>query len=167
MAAAKTLDRGALTGELLCSLHETLALFDLAPAVLKRSYAPGKWTARELLLHIADTEAVLLERLKRIAGEEEPVLLAFDQDRWTEKLNYKQRDLNLARLQFEAARRGVIELLKLTPKQLDKRTGLHTEAGFQSFAQVAAKVQAHTAHHLEQLRAIAAGKRWTPKAPKK
>ncbi|MCK6471547.1 MAG: DinB family protein [Planctomycetes bacterium] len=159
MSASRT---GAIK-ELQASLKATLHHFDRPAAVQKRSYAPGKWTMREMLVHISDTEAVLLDRLRRLAADRKPVLQGFDQDEWARGLRYAKRDLKLARLQFEAARRGILELLRLVPAKTFARAGRHSEYGRLTFAWVLDKVVKHNAHHLEQLDAIAAGKIWTPK----
>ena len=153
--------REAVIQQLLATLHETLALYDQPAEVLARSYGPGKWTLRELLVHASDAETVLLERLKRLASENNPPLVAFDENLWAKHLKYAQRDLSLAKLQFEAARRGVIELARTQDAAVDARTGVHSEVGSLSFATVLNKVAAHNAHHLEQCRAIVAGKTWT------
>lgn len=156
--------RDAAINDLLKTLHETVALFDQPEDVMKRSYAPGKWTLRQMLIHISDAETVLLDRLRRLASENNPTLVAFDQDLWVTGLQYDQRDLALARTQFEIARRSVIELARLLPASAEARTGTHTEAGQVSFAAVLGKIQKHNAHHLEQARAAVAGQTWTPKS---
>jgi hypothetical protein len=142
-------------------LREVLKFFGKPAAVQKRAYAPGKWTMREILLHLSDTEAVYLDRLRRLAAEDHAILQAFDQDKWADRLFYKTRDMKLAKQQFLTARACVIELLSKLGKTVDANTGTHSEAGPKTFAQVAETVVNHTGHHLEQLRAIAAGKTWT------
>jgi uncharacterized damage-inducible protein DinB len=145
------------------SMHETLAAFDAPAAALDRSYAPGKWTLREMLLHMSDTETVLLERLRRTIAEDKATFTPFDENLWAKRLNYTTRDLGLARIQFEAARRNVIELAQTTDPKLDANVGTHTEAGPQTLAQNLSKVAKHTDHHLEQVRAMIAGTTWAPK----
>lgn len=145
------------------SLKPTLRHFDRPASVQKRSYAPGKWTMHELLVHVSDTEAVLLDRLRRLAADRTPVLQGFDQDDWAEGLNYAKRDLKVARQQFEAARRGILELVRMVPAKTFARAGRHTDYGSCTFAWVLDKIVKHNAHHLEQLDAIAAGKGWTAK----
>jgi hypothetical protein len=56
---------------------ETEKYFDLPQGVLKKTYAKGKWTIREILVHLADAESVLHERIKRIIAEPRQVLWAF------------------------------------------------------------------------------------------
>src|SRR5258708_4088447 len=99
--------------QLLDTMHGTMPFFDQPEAVLSKRYAPGKWTARELLVHLSDTEAVHLDRLRRLAAEDNPTLMAYDQDKWAAGLFYGKRDLNLAQQQYEAGRRAVIELARI------------------------------------------------------
>src|SRR3954469_16451350 len=100
--------RQKIVDELFASMQETLELFDGPRAAFGKSYAPGKWTVREILIHISDAETVLLDRLRRIVCEEKPLLAAFDQDRWARQLFYDRRDMHLVKMQFQAARRSVI-----------------------------------------------------------
>ncbi len=151
---------------LLGTLHETVPYYDQSEAVLNRSYAPGKWTAREILVHLSDCEAVLLDRLRRLASEEKPVLMAFDENRWAAELFYKRRDLQISRLQYESARRCVLELARALAPEVDSRSGTHSESGTRTFGQVLAHTASHNAHHLGQLRAIAAGGTWTKQLSK-
>lgn len=154
--------REAIIQELLSTLHETVALFDQREPVLSRAYAPGKWNLRQILIHLSDAETVLLDRLRRCASDTKPLLVAFDQDLWESNLNYAQRDLALARQQFEIARRNVLELARTLPESVDAKVGTHTEAGPLTFATILQKIARHNAGHLEQARAIVAGKQWTP-----
>jgi len=152
--------RDAIIQRLLDSMHDTLKFFDQPDFVLSRSYGPGKWTLREILVHLSDSETVMLDRLRRLVAEEKPTLAAFDENRWVSALFYTQRDLNLARQQFESARRNAIELARTLDDGADGKVGIHSEAGALSFAQVLGKVSAHNLHHLEQVHAIAENRTW-------
>jgi hypothetical protein len=153
--------RQKLVDELFTSMQETLALFDGPRAAFGKSYAPGKWTLRDLLIHISDTETVLLDRLRRIASDEKPLLAAFDQDRWAKALLYDSRDMHVVKLQFQAARRSIIELAAGLDESVDAKIGMHTEAGPITFGHVLKKVVDHTAHHLDQAKAAIEGRTWS------
>jgi len=155
--------RSQTISELLDSLHKTLPFFDQPEAVLKKRYAPGKWTVREILVHLSDTETVHLDRLRRLASENNPMLMAFDQDKWASGLFYGKRDLNLARQQYEAARRNVIEIARNLNASIDKRSGVHNEAGPRTFGWVLEHIAEHNDHHLKQAQAAVDGKTWKAK----
>ena len=155
--------RAELIQQLFDTMHATLSFFDQPEEALNRSYGPGKWTMRQILCHISDQETVFLERLRRIATESNATLLNMDENVWVKDLFYSTRDLAIIKMQFEAARRSVIELMRRLDESIDEKRGTHTLAGPVTFAQVAGKIAKHTAHHNEQLLAIAAGRSWQPK----
>jgi hypothetical protein len=92
---------------------ETVPLFTLQDADLARTYAPGKWSVRYLLHHIADAETVLFERIRRVLSEGRRVLWAFDQDAWARALDYSTRPLIISRDLYLSARAGVIHYAAL------------------------------------------------------
>lgn len=148
---------------LIATRDHVLRFYGAEPTVLARSYAPGKWTMRELLLHLADTEAVVLDRLKRTLADEKPLLWAYDENRWQQHLFPASRDLAVAGRLFTAAREAIIELAALASPEQQGRLAVHSENGRRSFTQLVRMAHEHTAHHLEQLRAIASGVPWTPR----
>jgi len=154
--------REALVRELTDSMHEALAAFDAPEAALNRSYGAGKWTLRQILIHLSDSETVLLDRLRRMASENNPALIGFDENLWVTGLAYEKRDLTLARQQFEVARRSVIELAWILSDNVDARIGTHSEAGKQTFGENLKKIHEHTVHHMEQAKACIEGRTWTP-----
>ena len=53
--------------------------------------APGKWTIRQIMAHLADAEMVGAHRLRLVVAEDNPTLTSFDQDAWTRNLDYARR----------------------------------------------------------------------------
>src|SRR5580692_10955536 len=53
--------------------------------------APGKWSIRQIVAHLADAELVGAHRFRQVIAEDGPTLIAFDQDAWTQKLDYAHR----------------------------------------------------------------------------
>lgn len=153
--------RQKIIDDLFASMQETLALFDGPRAAFGKSYAPGKWALRDLLIHISDAETVFLDRLRRLASEEKPLLVAYDQDRWEKALFYDRRDMHLVKMQFQAARRSIIELATSLDDSFDTKSGTHTEAGTVTFGQILKTVVSHNIHHLEQAKAAIEGRVWS------
>ena len=83
---------------------ETLTYFSLDQRDLTRTYAPGKWSVRFILHHLADSETVLFDRVRRILSESRQVLWVFDQDAWAKGLDYSQLPLDISRRVYEAVR---------------------------------------------------------------
>src|SRR5437016_13596147 len=102
----------------------TLELHRLAgrigPARMTAAPAPGKWSARDILCHLADCEIVFAFRLRQALAEDHHVIQPFDQDRWAR--TYGTADAEDALATFTAVRRWNMALLKtLTPEQCARR----------------------------------------------
>jgi hypothetical protein len=90
---------------------------------------PGKWSIREILCHVADSEIVGADRFRRIIAEDNPTLIAFNQDAWAANLDYARRKQSLALENFRRIRAENYELLKGVPEAAWQRTGNHSERG--------------------------------------
>jgi DinB superfamily len=130
---------------------QTLRYFDLSQEELARSYAPGKWTVRFLLHHLADSESVLSERIRRTISEPRPVLWAYNQDAWASALDYSQMPLDLSRRIYEATREGIIHLAGQHYDKSEHLEFIHSETGLRTLKEEFDKVAAHNEHHLTQI----------------
>ena len=130
------------------------------PEALTHTYAPGKWTARQMLFHIIDVECVFGDRLKRSLADAKPLYWAIEPERWTARLAYPERSLEVAGQLYFAQHAAVRELLtSATPAEWD-RAGIHSEAGRLTLRDLANKVVWHATHHLDQVEAAVAGRTW-------
>jgi len=143
---------------------DALRYFAADSNLLQQAYAPGKWTARMVLVHLADAVGVQLDRLRRLQSDEKPLLWAFDPNRWASHLVYEQRDLNIAAALFVANIDAIIEMANFVPADRFERVGIHSEAGRKTFGEVLAFVHWHNRHHLDQIEAALAGKTWVAQA---
>jgi hypothetical protein len=89
---------------------ETLKYFSLGERDLMRTYGPGKWSVRFLLLHLSDSETVLFDRIRRVISEPRQVLWVYDQDAWAKGLDYSQVPLDISRRVYESIRSAIILL---------------------------------------------------------
>jgi len=136
----------------------TLAYFELGDDQLARSYAPGKWTVRFLLHHLADAETVLYDRIRRIISEPRQVLWAFDQDAWARSLDYSRIPLDLSRRIYDSVRAAMIYQARLHYDSDGHLEFVHSETGIRTLKDELDKVAAHNEHHLEQIELALAGK---------
>src|ERR671910_1658524 len=93
-----------LIRELEATRAETLEYFSLDQHDLMRVYAPGKWPVRFVLLHLADSETVLFDRIRRVLSEPRGVLWVYDQDAWARGLDYARLPLDISRQIYESVR---------------------------------------------------------------
>src|SRR5438093_8627270 len=117
---------------------------------------PGKWSIRQIVAHVADSELVGAYRLRLVIAEDNPTLTAFDQDAWTAKLDYARRKPTQSLDTFRRLRAENYELLKDLPESAFDRVGMHTENGPMSLRRLLAGYDDHAESHARQLQTIRA-----------
>jgi hypothetical protein len=123
-------------------------------AALNREPAPGKWTAREILCHLADCEIVFAYRLHQALAEDYHVIQPFDQDRWAAA--YAHYEARAALAVFSAVRQwNLAWIAGLKPGAFTKRLN-HPERGDMSLQVVVETMAGHDLNHLRQIEAILA-----------
>src|SRR3954462_8123901 len=85
----------------------------------------GKWSIQEVTVHLADAELAFADRIKRIAAEDEPVLLAWNENRFIERLYYHEQAAEDAASLVAILRRQMSRLLKKLPDDAFERSGRH------------------------------------------
>ena len=113
--------------------------------------APGKWSHKEIIAHLADCELVYGMRYRKILAEPDAVLVAFDQEAWAENLRYRERPLKSALATFKILRNGNVALLKSLPKTAWKKEGRHPAYGPLSLQQIVVHLADHDRNHIAQL----------------
>jgi hypothetical protein len=127
---------------------------ELGTAGMASSLAPGKWTAAEILCHLADTEIAFSFRLRQTLAEEHHVVQPFDQDHWA--THYATISGDQALQAFVALRRWNLILLdQLSPGEWERHL-THPERGELTFLTLVETMAGHDLNHLDQLRKIAA-----------
>ena len=105
------------------------ALKDFPTELLTARPLPGKWTACEIIHHLADSESVSAHRLRKLLVENQPVIQGYDQDQFAIHLKYNERDTGPALDAFRAARATTAQVLTLMSDDDWQREGKHTESG--------------------------------------
>ena len=125
----------------------------IGPARITAAPAAGRWSARDILCHLADTEIVFAFRLRQALAEDHHVIQPFDQEKWAAQ--YSARDAADALATFDAVRNWNVALLRsVRAEDLSKRL-THPERGEMSFQVVVETMAGHDLNHLGQLEAIA------------
>jgi DinB superfamily len=136
------------TAKQLASLIETIG-----PQRVEQSPAPGKWSAREILCHLADCEAVFAFRLRQTLARDHHVIDPFDQEIWAR--NYAAYTLPEALAMFSVAREWNLALLRsLSPEAMEKQV-THPERGTMILRTIVETMGGHDINHLRQIEAIA------------
>jgi uncharacterized damage-inducible protein DinB len=123
----------------------------------ERSHAPGKWTARQLLTHLAQSELVFGNRLRFGLAQDDYVIQPFDQDAW---MRVEPRlDGHAALAAYLGLRQMNLALCRSLSPEQRRRTFTHPEHGEVSVEWVMTFFAGHERHHLPQLEAITARNR--------
>lgn len=116
--------------------------------------APGKWSIRQIVAHLADAELVGAHRFRQVLAEENPTLIAFDQDAWARNLDYARRKPKQSLETFRRIRAENHELLKDLPESAFERTGNHSENGRVTLHSLLEGYAKHAESHVRQLQEI-------------
>lgn len=96
-----------------------------------RSWRPGedRWSAHEVVLHCADSEAYAAIRIRLLLAEPEPLIVGYDENAWARRFDYHAADPELALRLVEAARAHTLAMLENLPEEAWGRRGRHTQRG--------------------------------------
>ena len=130
------------------------AVVDSLPSQqVNRSPAPGKWSIREIICHLADCELVFAFRIRQALAEPHHVVQPFDQDIWAKP--YGAYSAAAALDTFAAVRNWNLALIRsLAPEAFDKPL-THPERGTMTLRTVIETMGGHDINHLAQIEGIA------------
>ncbi|MDR3677503.1 MAG: DinB family protein [Acidobacteriota bacterium] len=127
----------------------------LGPEGLKRSYAPGKWTAAQVLAHLADCEMAFGFRVRQVISEPELGIQPFDENKWAR--HYGRMDGQEAAQTFQTLRAWNLSLFRRLGKDELDKAATHPDRGPEKAETVIRIMAGHTLNHLAQLEKILGG----------
>jgi uncharacterized damage-inducible protein DinB len=127
---------------------------NVSPVMLRKQPAPGKWSAVEILAHLADTEVAIGYRLRLILGAPGSPIPAFDQEAWATAMNYSRSDPKQSIGNFRAFREANLALLKRIRPEQWQHSGVHSERGEESVEHIVRLIAGHDLNHIAQIEAI-------------
>jgi uncharacterized damage-inducible protein DinB len=147
-------DAASVVAETPRVLHDLAAR--IGPGRIETPPSPGKWSARDILCHLADCEIVFAFRLRQALAEDHHIIQPFDQERWARQ--YDGADADAALTTFAAVRGWNLALLKTVPPALLDKRVTHPERGEMPFSAIVETMGGHDLNHRAQLEAIAASR---------
>jgi hypothetical protein len=132
------------------TLRELLDDVDIDTLSTRRK--TDEWSARELLIHLIDTEFAYGFRFRYIMAEEDPVVAPYNQNSWVNAFKYGVQDATQLIRAFTPLRRVNLELLQTVDRKLFEKTAKHPEYGMISVALMIPHMAAHDVNHLQQIR---------------
>ena len=128
------------------------ALIRITPEELDGRAAPGRWTVREIVHHLADSEMTAAIRLRRLLAEDRPEIKGYDQDEFARRLHYDRPHEKSLEL-FKCVRDSTTELLERMQPADWLREGTHNEVGRYTTETWLTIYAAHAHKHALQIRA--------------
>jgi hypothetical protein len=115
---------------------------------------PGKWSVREIVHHLGDSESTSAFRLRKLLVEDNAIIEGYDQDQFATRLRYNERDMAPALDAFRSARETTLQLLNAMSEEDWQRTGTHTESGAYSTEKWLTIYANHAHDHADQIRRL-------------
>lgn len=150
---------GDVLERLRMQIEDTAALFGgLTDAQASYRYAPGKWSARQIVGHMSDTERVFTYRANAFARGDTTPLPSFDQDLWMANSRFDERSMNDLVTEFRAVRASTVALFESLTDEALSRVGV--ASGNPTTARAIAYITAgHEIHHVRIFREEYLGQR--------
>lgn len=132
-------------------IGDTRALLStVKPGDADKGYAPGKWTVKEVVGHLADTERIMAYRALRIARGDKTDLPGFDENEYVPNASFGDRDLASLVEEYASVRNATLTLFRGLPHEAWPRRG--TASGNEiSVRALASIIAGHELHHRELL----------------
>jgi uncharacterized damage-inducible protein DinB len=127
------------------------AVAGLSPQQLQARPVPGKWSTLEVVCHLVDSEQAWCHRMKRVIAEEKPLLIGYDETRFTAALDYHHHDLDEELDLLESTRRQMAAILQGLPEATWSRTGVHSERGLITLQEMLQAEVEHVPHHVKHI----------------
>jgi DinB superfamily len=150
MAALGSRDPMQVLADMPAALRQ--AVSGLSPEQEVTPEAAGKWSVKQVVQHLADSELVGGFRFRMVLTHDSPSLPGYDQDLWAERLHYQDSDLPTALNDFATLRAGNLRLLRTAAPEDMHRIMRHAERGDETLEQM---IRGYAGHDLVHLRQIA------------
>ena len=125
----------------------------IGPSRINLPPAPGKWSAAEIVCHLADCEMTFGTRLRQVLAEDNLVIQHVDETRWA--ANYSSISAAYALETFIALRKWNLTLIRVALPAAPGNKLIHPDRGALTFQTVVETMAGHDLNHLGQLRKIA------------
>jgi len=115
---------------------------------IEKQPAPGKWSLREIMAHLADCEMAFGFRLRQGAAGVE-MIQPFEQDDWAR--NYAAYDFSGAMKTYRALRAWNVAFIRSLTEEQKRTQVIHPERGTMTVWTIVETMAGHDLHHLERL----------------
>jgi hypothetical protein len=132
------------------------ALKDFPADQLTAHPIPNKWSAAEIVQHLADSEMNSAIRLRKLLTEDSAQVQGYDQDFYATRLRYNDRDLAPALMSIQASRATTMQIIQFMSDEDWQRAGTHSQSGAYTIENWLRIYAAHAHDHADQIRRLRA-----------
>jgi hypothetical protein len=125
------------------------AIAGLSREELLAAPVPGRWSTQQVVIHLQDSDAVAIDRMRRIAAEELPLIIAYDENLFVQNLFYDEQSAADAAELIDLGRRQWARALRKLPEAAFERAGIHSARGRVTLADQLEMYTKHLERHLE------------------
>lgn len=122
-------------------------MLSLKEQQLNHRYQPGKWSIKEMLVHMADTERIFAYRALRFARKDRTELPGFDENAYADVSKADARPITSILAEYAAVRQATIELFKTFDEEMLAETGIASGKKV-SVRALGFAILGHEIHHL-------------------
>ncbi len=124
------------------------AVAGLSEQQLQAFPIPGTWSIQQIVVHLNDSDAVGIDRMKRVVAMERPLLMGYDENTFMARLRYEDQPVAQTLELFDLGRRlWAITLRSLADADFE-RVGIHSERGKLTLDELMKDYIRHLDHHL-------------------
>jgi DinB superfamily len=135
--------------------NQVIRILEGFPAKLLTAHPiQGKWSAAEIVHHLADSETTSGLRIRRLLVEDHPLIQGYDQDNYAARLNYNNREIAPSLDAFRSARATTVQLFEFMSDEDWQREGTHSESGSYTAEDWLMIYAAHAHNHAAQIRRL-------------
>jgi uncharacterized damage-inducible protein DinB len=113
----------------------------------------GKWSIQEVVIHLLDSDLIGMDRLKRMLAMENPLLVGYDENLFTQKLHPEEQSAEEAVKILDLSFKNFARVLRKLPDSAFTRGGTHNERGPMKAGEYLQYMIAHTDRHLKFIHA--------------
>jgi DinB family protein len=129
----------------------------VSPEKLRQRPEPDRWSAAEVLAHLAEAEVVSTWRYRQMLEHDGCTLMGYGQELWASLGQYSERDPRESLEQIRLLRETNLRMFdRLTDEQW-QRKGVHAERGPMTVRDLAVQIAGHDINHVAQVRRILQG----------
>jgi uncharacterized damage-inducible protein DinB len=124
---------------------------DLTAQQIQARPVSGRWSTIEVVCHLVDSEQAWCHRMKRVIAEEKPLIIGYDESRFSATLRYEEHDLQEELALLDGMRRQMARILSGLPEEAWSRTCVHSERGLMTLEEMLEAEVEHIPHHIRHV----------------